>query len=266
MNEDTKFAVRFMAEEYGIDKEDSIEKLFKLFEDNKYNNIDELLDETFDINMQFHNDFIEYSNDSDTHKSNINELHTYMNIVSEGLLNSRLQNQTRLQLNGNNQVNLPPNNFIQPFFQHHNPFINIFSNLQQMNINPYEPVRVCLKKESLNKIKDMTYDEIKENLPNLDANEKCAICWDKLSDQSEEFKYYKILPCSHAFHSICISEELSNYSYHCPICKKECGEHEAILDEDNDNSSDGTYDDMPGLIDNSEHDYIIDDSTDNEGE
>ena len=114
----------------------------------------------------------------------------------------------------------------------------------------------------------MTYDEIKEVLPNLDINEKCAICWDRLSDPSEELKYYKILPCSHPFHSVCINEELSNYSYHCPICKKECGESEAIIEGDEEEYSSSIVDidddEMPGLSSQLPG-YTIDDSiSDNE--
>ena len=109
---------------------------------------------------------------------------------------------------------------------------NIFSSLLNVFNQPnLDPVRVTMTQDSLDKLEDMTYDQLKEKLPNLDKEEKCAICWSKLSEHIEDLQYYKVLPCNHAFHSECISIELINYSYLCPTCKTECGEHEAHIDD-----------------------------------
>jgi len=127
---------------------------------------------------------------------------------------------------------MPPNlhgGQIASIFSGPNPFANIFSGFDQMMQNMNEPVTVTLTESALDGLKDMTYDELKSQLPNLDADENCSICFDKLSNESDKHKYNK-LPCDHSFHSDCIKEYLKNYNYHCPICKAECGEHKAHID------------------------------------
>ncbi len=251
MDDDVRFALRFRANEYGIFDEDLIQRLFVIFEQNQFNDIEELITKSFDTNiLNNQDDYIEYSIDSNAHIQNIQELDSYRYIRTEGLINVTQQNQARRQYNQRYPIiqnNIQPNNVA---FQQLGPFAQLIGDLQNMfnmvpinnimggGLNPYAPVRVAMTKESLDKIKKLSYEDVKKELPNLDINEKCAICWEKLSENIEELKDYRILPCKHVFHSVCIDEELENYSYHCPTCKKECGEHEAKLDDNVDEDDD----------------------------
>ena len=49
--------------------------------------------------------------------------------------------------------------------------------------------------------------------------DKCSICLDLMEKEQEVIE----LPCKHTYHSNCINEYLSNYSYKCPCCKEEVG-------------------------------------------
>ena len=49
-----------------------------------------------------------------------------------------------------------------------------------------------------------------------------------LSEDNDNFKY-NCLPCNHSYHTECIKQYLKDYDYHCPICKKECGDHVAKI-------------------------------------
>lgn len=105
-----------------------------------------------------------------------------------------------------------------------NDFLGAMGNMA----NQFMDVPVTLTDKALDKIKDLTYKELKEKQPNLDLDEKCAICLALLSEDSDNFKY-NCLPCKHSYHSECIKQYLKDYDYHCPICKEECGEHVAKI-------------------------------------
>ena len=49
--------------------------------------------------------------------------------------------------------------------------------------------------------------------------EKCSICMSDLNIDEQVCD----LPCKHTFHDECIQPWLSNYTYKCPICRKEVG-------------------------------------------
>ena len=156
---------------------------------------------------------------------------------------------------------------MQPFSNLIGSLFNSMPLISQATIpinNHFLPVRVTMTKESLNKIQELSYDEVTEKLPSLDPNEKCAICWSKLSEEIEELEKYKILPCNHVFHSECINIELSNYSYVCPTCKNECGEHEAKFDEVNDNGNNQYGDNDDNLDDDDLDDDVLDDYLDDD--
>lgn len=114
---------------------------------------------------------------------------------------------------------------INNFTNQINEVINTMANVTQQFT---EPVPVTLTEKALKKIKDLSYKQLKKKNPKLDPDEKCAICMGLLSDDSDNFKY-NCLPCNHVYHSECIKQYLKDYDYHCPICKEECGDHEAKL-------------------------------------
>jgi Ring finger domain len=110
-------------------------------------------------------------------------------------------------------------------------FGNLFGGIGGMlNMVNMEPVQVTLTDDALEKLEILKYDQIKDKLPNLDINEQCSICLDKL-DKDTDTSSYIILPCEHVFHDGCIKEWVKDYDYHCPVCKQECGEHEAKIDK-----------------------------------
>ena len=97
------------------------------------------------------------------------------------------------------------------------------------NMLHMQPVQVTLTGDALDNLEVLKYDQVKEKLPNLNVDEQCSICLDKLDKDTDNTKYI-ILPCEHVFHDNCIKEHLKDYDYHCPICRCECGEHEAKID------------------------------------
>lgn len=83
-----------------------------------------------------------------------------------------------------------------------------------------EDVRVTLKVGSLDKLPVKPFAEIKnENATG------CTICQEEFTDQDET----RVMPCEHVFHKSCVDTWLTNYSYKCPVCRKECGEYAARL-------------------------------------
>lgn len=104
------------------------------------------------------------------------------------------------------------------------PIDNIFSQLLNEMIAAQEPVTSVLTEDALNKIDELTKQQLLEKLPELSEEEKCPICWDQIKEDDDEKKYV-VLPCSHYFHSTCIKKYLKEYNYKCPNCKKECGDH-----------------------------------------
>lgn len=104
---------------------------------------------------------------------------------------------------------------------------DLLSNVQFFN----ERVPVALTEDALNDIEDISYDDVLKQIPSLDKEDtQCSICFSQLSENSENCKY-NILPCHHVFHSDCIKPYLKDYDYLCPICKQDCGAHEAKLNE-----------------------------------
>lgn len=101
----------------------------------------------------------------------------------------------------------------------------LFNGIVNMN---NDRVPVTLTDDALTKLEDISYEKVKEKVQNLDEDEQCSICFSKLNEESEKYKY-NVLPCNHVFHNVCIKEYLQDYDYHCPICKTECGEHEAKI-------------------------------------
>ena len=111
----------------------------------------------------------------------------------------------------NNEENNEENNIIlNPNITYaHNMFLlNVFTNAMLNNI---EDVICTLNEEDKSKLKKY---KLENNL-----EDKCSICLDSMEKDQEIME----LPCKHIYHSKCINEYLTKYSYKCPFCKKEAG-------------------------------------------
>jgi len=232
--------------------------VYKLYLHDKNINDDNLINEIINNynNKYSHLDFDEYYDNL-----NINELlyiHTEDNLYEQvkndnicvnglNILNSiqekddytpvNLLDEQQLWNNINNpnqQQQQPINN--QP--NYYNIF-NIMNNLMTGNIldivnemynaQNQEDIPVVLTEESFNKLNKVNYEKLKTLVKDLEDDQTCTICLDKLKPENNSENTFLILPCSHYFHQSCIKEYLTNYNYHCPICKAECGEHYAKL-------------------------------------
>lgn len=107
-----------------------------------------------------------------------------------------------------------------------NPLQNLFGNLNNL-FN--QSVPVVLTDEAIEHLPKLSYEELKDRYPDMEHDEQCVICYSKLTDEKDNYKY-TVLPCHHKFHTDCIVPYLKDYNYHCPICREECGDHEPKLD------------------------------------
>jgi len=264
IDEDTLFALQLQASEYDIFNENAelFDNLVKEFTNNNHEDIDDMLSKTFRTTFIDNPDFgIAFSEDEDE-DSLLNDLEqldmmTYsdecelINENSERLLRQQITTNLTQNITQNNQqsitnqIALLNGNFGSGVFGNigNGVFgsinnilgmigseVNIETVMNGLNgIFAMEPVQVTLTPEALNQLDEITYEEVKEHIPEIDAEEQCSICLDKLIDKPEDHKY-TILPCNHIFHSNCIKEYLKDYDYHCPICKSDCGEHKPKID------------------------------------
>ena len=71
---------------------------------------------------------------------------------------------------------------------------------------------------------DKDLDNLKTKSATKDM-ERCTIC---LMDIDEGEKIIE-LDCKHSYHTLCLTQYLTNYGYKCPICRKEVGESKAHI-------------------------------------
>lgn len=259
MNDDIELAITVLLHDNDIFDEDLIKRFIDLYIEIGLPDIDELLNESFELD---NNEEINYTHNSQRYISNINELRNFNDHETTEIINNNAQNMLRLQYlstnnlnNSNNNITngfqptiqlnnifqymgigsqmgmLPLNNFLQlgfPFMNNDSP-VEIEGIFQMLNEVLGEKVSVTLTKDALNNLIELTYDELIDIKKNIDLEEACSICFSKLSEDTNNFKYI-ILPCNHIFHSECIKTYLSEYDHHCPICKQGCGESSPKLD------------------------------------
>lgn len=227
MDSDLLFALGLEANEYDIEDEQLIEKLATEFTKNNYNDIGKYIDDKFGIGYNEDEFKIEHN-------------------LSQSLITKlkSMQHITRYELTVANTIQ---HNFPAGIIPTNNGFIIPVQNMGGMSqlsgilggtvgnaINNLlgqlnqEPVHVALTPQALDQLAEMSYAEMKERLPNLDDDENCSICCCPINEDTDN-QVYTVLPCNHVFHSTCVKDYLKEYSYHCPICKAECGEHEAKL-------------------------------------
>ncbi len=84
--------------------------------------------------------------------------------------------------------------------------------------NELEDVPTPLNDEQISKIKCHKYDSTFKKSNNIEDDQYCAICQEKVNEMDEIAQ----LPCEgkHYYHSPCIMEWLSKLSKKCPICRE----------------------------------------------
>lgn len=102
--------------------------------------------------------------------------------------------------------------------------LNLFDAVtQMMNQMPnQEDVKLVLKKHELDKLPKLTFEQLKQQIPTLTADDVCPLCLEKYNSSIK----CSILPCKHHFCYPCIYTELSQYRHVCPLCKNNVGEYE----------------------------------------
>jgi len=86
--------------------------------------------------------------------------------------------------------------------------------------NFFENIKVILKKDELNKHKTLLFKDLDDAIKA--DNTRCVICqYEYKNDDS-----VRLMDCNHAFHQSCIDTWLLEYSYKCPMCRKECGNYQ----------------------------------------
>ena len=116
------------------------------------------------------------------------------------------------QFNHNNQLNYMGSNiFNNPYGQFFSALNGMIGSIPINAGNNMEDVKVTLEENEIENFKEYVLEE--------DQETKCSICMMqfKKGDTLLELK------CEHSFHKDCISHYLKEYSYKCPICRKECG-------------------------------------------
>lgn len=204
--DDLLLAITLEAEDYGITDPETIQHIKDEFANGNITSIQEYLELFPDEDSNGTEDFYEEEH------FNQNIRYYPVPIPMQNLFNSVMTLDTGMPMNYGNFIDLLNSMMIATS----SSILNANNNLQD--------VKLTLTKDALDSIKDVTYDE----LQNVDPEDKCVICFGKLIENKDEYKY-NVMPCNHIFHNTCIKEYLTNYEYHCPICKKECGDHIANL-------------------------------------
>lgn len=125
------------------------------------------------------------------------------------------------------------NNIYQRFIQ------NLEAHVEQI-VNFMEPLHFVQDDVALvatqKTLDDMTNFNLQQLCHTLGQSEEevnamnCSICMGDFGE-SDDNETYTILPdCKHTFHTNCVKEYLRNYNYHCPVCRKPCGDHEAKIE------------------------------------
>lgn len=247
MNDDLAFALRLEANDREIYDEEIIQNLLNQCIKNETYDLDTVIDSIIKNNFDDFSDesVFECTFESTDYIDTINLLHDHLQTQESTLINSHLQRIARLQRTITQPLNLnaiPITDFSVDLPHVFTSFLGNGTTFNIINIptisdllnavatNFTDPVPVTLTENALNSIPDITYDQVKEKLPNLDQDEACSICFSKLTDEHTQYKY-NILKCNHVFHCNCIKEYLKKYDYHCPICREECGEYSAQINE-----------------------------------
>lgn len=248
MDVDIIAAIRLEASEQGISDEAEILKLIDGYRNSSLNNND---------NNNDNNNQQEYCSDDNRYKAHVEALKLYRNDYDYELTNQQAQinaynqyvhrfHQQNQQQNAGFAMQNIFNMFLgnMPFAGNvqidiENPLggglnigdLNNVTGILNNMINQLTQVRVpvTLTESALTKLEDLEYNKLKEKYPNIQDDDACPICLDKLNEETEG-KTYNALPCKHIFHTYCIKPYFKDYDYHCPVCREEGGDHEAKIE------------------------------------
>jgi len=202
--QDTIHAIRLSAEEAGITDETIIQSMID----------DYLIDNNIEIIPFVINEDNQSSESSEENESSDDdEENNQQQNNRRNMPEIHFDGQGGLYINLNMNGAMPNYNDIPNIL---NTLMEQINNLVPPNLD--EKVIVSLSKQDVDKLKEFKYEE----LNNITKDERCSICFTELNEDSASHKYIQ-LDCKHTYHSDCIKKYLSEYDYHCPVCRAPCG-------------------------------------------
>lgn len=224
---DELYAYRLQYQDYNED-ENYIIKRFKIL---LYNDGENMID----INHHIYN-FYNHYNINNITLQHIESISIYENLNVSQLFQSMLQTISRFQLNENNDFN---SDFLNNIFNntttileendqeytnnsstiYRNGNLNLWFSTGYSYVPQQEDIPVTLNEEDYENLNIKNYT--------CSENNNCSIC---LCDMEKDDEYYEI-KCNHYFHKDCLDTWITDYSYICPVCRKEIGKSQAHIDE-----------------------------------
>ena len=125
---------------------------------------------------------------------------------SMSLVNMLANSQANPQFN---LFSAPPANSFQQNI--HNSMINVLNLLLHGANPPQEDVRVTMDDNDFDNLKTITLEQ--------SMDQDCTICLCSMDINEVVIE----LDCNHTFHKECIEKYFKEYSYKCPLCRKEAG-------------------------------------------
>lgn len=190
------------------------------FDNDEYKNIIDHF-----VNMRFKEDFDQINiAEQNTAVRNYLRRHSrpaQTNIFAS-LFDSHFQTLSGMQLTVIPMSSNPANTGTTSIFT---SLINLINGLVDINQNQ---VPLTLTENSLKSLPVYNLPELK-NKVNISKDDQCSVCLGNILDDDAN-NLFILLKCNHFFHKSCITEHLQNYDYHCPVCRSECGEHMAKIE------------------------------------
>lgn len=222
---DELYAYRLQYQDYNEDENYIIKRLKILL----YNDGENMID----INHHIYN-FYNHYNINNITLQHIESISIYENLNINQLFQSMLQTINHFQLNENN--NEDSSDFLNNIFnntttileENDQEYTNNSSTIYRNGfwfstgysyVPQQEDIPVTLNEED--------YDNLNIKNYTCSENNNCSIC---LCDMEKDDEYYEI-KCNHYFHKDCLDTWITDYSYICPVCRKEIGKSQAHIDE-----------------------------------
>lgn len=108
--------------------------------------------------------------------------------------------------------------------QNYQPMYKSRTQQNDDHIVTQEDVKVLMTDKGLSELKRISYTDALNN-NRITVEDSCPICL--VQFDSEDDKALIDLPCDHVTHEECVIEHFTSYSYRCPVCRADCGDHAA---------------------------------------